>query len=104
MAEEERGKMDLATYLKMSEPFTTDAEADVALKGFMDAVEEAGKTFRIANVHVIVKMNLIREGHVGEVMTHAHWGNTLEGPVMCAWALGEERANARHILQKLLKP
>ena len=81
------GKNDLANYRKMSEPFPSVEEANEALKSFYQAVEEARKEFHIMDVHVIVKMNVLRDGTEGTAMTSAHYGNTLEGAPMCAWAL-----------------
>lgn len=86
------GVNDLANYRKMSEPFPSIEEANEALKSFYQAVEEARKEFHIMDVHVIVRMNVLRGDTEGTAMTSAHYGNTLEGAPMCAWGLGQEQA------------
>ena len=97
------GKNDLANYRKMSEPFQNIEEANEALKSFYQAVEEARKEFHIMDVHVIVKMNVLRDGTEGTAMTSAHYGNTLEGAPMCAWALGHEQADFEAVLREYSK-
>lgn len=84
---------DLANYRKMSEPFPSIEEANEALKKFYRAIEEARKEFRIMDVHIIVKMNVLRDKTEGTAMTTAHYGNTLEGAPMCAFGLGREQAD-----------
>lgn len=97
------GKNDFGNYRKMSEPFPSVEEANVALKNFYRAVEEARKKFHIMDVHVIVKMNVLRGETEGAAMTSAHYGNTLEGAPMCAWGLGQEQANFEANLREYSK-
>jgi hypothetical protein len=97
-------KIDLENYTKMSTPFETDEAAEKALKSFLDVVEQARKDFRISDVHIIVKMNVMHNGFVGEGITNTHFGNSLFAATMCAWALGQEQADINHEIQKLLKP
>ena len=96
-------KTDLANYRKMSEPFPNLEEANEALKNFYQAVEEARKEFHIMDVHVIVKMNILRGETEGTAMTSAHYGNTLEGAPMCAWGLGQEQAEFSAALREYSK-
>lgn len=99
-----KSKSDPANYRKMSEPFKTAEEVNDALTGFYEAVEEARKQFRIADVHVIVKANYITSsGSEAAGMTNAHYGNTLESAPMCAWALGQAQAEFEEIIGTRLK-
>ncbi len=97
-------KNDIANYRKMSEPHPSIEEANEALKSFYQAVEDARKEFRIMDVHVIVKMNVLHGETEGTAMTSAHYGNTLEGAPMCAWALGHEQADFEATLREYQKP
>lgn len=97
------GKNDLANYRKMSEPLPSIEEANTALQNFYRAVEEARKEFHMMDVHVIVKMNILRDGEEGAAMASAHYGNTLEGVTMCAWGLGQEQAELKSALRDYSK-
>lgn len=101
------GYNDFANYRKMSEPFENAEQASEAMQAFFDAVNEARKKHRIMDVHVIVKMNIMR-GPIGEevegsALASAHFGNTLEGAPMCAWGLGHEQADFEASLQRASK-
>lgn len=93
-------KNDLANYRKMAEPFQSVEAANAAVKNFYKAIEEARKEFGIMDVHIIVKMNIVRDGTEGSAMTSAHYGNTLEGAPMCAWALGQEQSDYEAIIRE----
>jgi len=97
------GKNDLSNYRKMSEPLQSTEEANEALKGFYQAVEEARKEFHIMDVHVIVKMNILRDGEEGAAMSSSHYGNSLEGVTMCAWGLGQEQAELKSAVRDYSK-
>jgi len=97
------GKNDLANYRKMSEPIPSTEEANEALKNFCRAVEEARKEFHIMDVHVIVKMNILRGDEEGTAMASAHYGNSLEGVTMCAWGLGQEQAELKSAVRDYSK-
>lgn len=97
-------KNDPANYRKMSEPFENIQQANQALKDFYEAVEKARKEFRMMDVHVIVKMNVLRGDVEGSAITSAHYGNTLESAPMCAWALGNEQAEFEALLRESSKP
>ena len=97
-------KNDPANYRKMSEPFENIEKANQALKDFYEAVEVARKEFHIMDVHVVVKMNVLRGEVEGHAITSAHYGNTLEGALMCAWALGNEQADFEALLRESSKP
>lgn len=101
------GKNDFANYRKLSEPFDNAEQASEAMQAFFDAVEKARREYHIMDVHVIVKMNIMR-GKIGEEMegsalASAHFGNTLEGAPMCAWGLGHEQADFEAALQQASK-
>ena len=97
-------KNDPANYRKMSEPFEDIGKANQALQSFYEAVEQARKEFRMMDVHVIVKMNVLRGEVEGHAITSSHFGNTLESAPMCAWALGNEQAEFEALLRESSKP
>ena len=98
------GKNDPKTYREMSVPFETATKADEGLRKFFDAVEAARKEFHIADVHVVVRINILHEdGEEVVAMSSAHYGNTLYGASMCAWSLGQEQANHDEAIGKLFK-
>lgn len=96
-------KNDPKTYREMSVPHQGSDKASEALKAFFDAVEAARKKHHIQDVHVIVKVTIKEDEGEGTAMSSAHFGNTLEGAVMCAWGLGQEQANFEATLRKYLK-
>jgi len=96
-------KNDPANYRKMSEPFESIEAANESLLKFYEAIETARKEFHIMDVHVIVKMNVMRDGNEGAAMTSAHYGNTLESAPMCAWAFGNEQADLVAALRESAK-
>jgi len=96
-------KNDFENYRKMSEPLQTVEEADEALKNFYQAIEEARKKFRIMDVHNICKINVVNAGIEKSAMVSAHFGNTLEGAPMCAWAFAEARDELNSALSKIVK-
>jgi hypothetical protein len=97
-------KQDPANYRAMSEPFKNPEEVNDALVNFYEAVEKARKQFRIADVHVVVKMNYITSGgDEAAGMTNAHYGNSLEAAPMCAWALGKAQAEFEEIIGARIK-
>lgn len=97
------GKSDPKTYREMSVPFENSAEANEALQDFFNAVEVARKENHIQDVHVIVKVNIANGESEGTAMSSAHFGNTLEGAVMCAWGLGREQESFQAILRQFVK-
>lgn len=97
------GKNDFSNYREMSKPFSSIEEANEALNNFYSAVEEARKKFRMMDVHLIVKMNVLRGKAEGEALTAAHYGNTLEGAPMCAWGLGQEQARFEGLIREYIK-
>lgn len=96
-------KIDLQNYRMMSEPHASKEDANKALESFFEAVEAARKEFRIPDVHVIVKMNFLHEETEGSAMASAHFGNSLEAGIMCAWALGQEESDMRATIREYLK-
>jgi len=82
-------KSDFKNYRKMCEPFQTPDEAQGALKNFFDSVETLRNVTHMMDVHIIVKMNILRDGEETHAIVNAHFGNPLEGPNMCMWSIGE---------------
>lgn len=97
-------KNDPENYRKMSEPFENIEKANQSLLDFYATIENARKEFRIMDVHVIVRMNVLRGETEGIAMTSAHYGNTLESAPMCAWGLGHAQAEFESLIRESVKP
>lgn len=99
-----QGKSDPALYRELSVPFESSEEADEALKGFYESLEKIRKEYHMADVHVIVRINITHtDGSEGAAMSSAHWGDTLKATQLCAWGLGQEQANFDAAIRGLLK-
>jgi hypothetical protein len=97
------GKNDFENYRKMSEPFESTELADEAVERFFDAVAKARNENHIADVHVIIKTNVIKNGKEGQGISTFHIGNSRDGAMMCAYALGQERAEDEEEIRNFLK-
>lgn len=98
-----QGENDFATYRQMCEPFENPEQAGEALESFFAEIRAIRKKYRIMDVHVIAKVNILRGESEGSAMSSAHFGNTLEGAPMCAWGLGREQSEYEAVLQKYTK-
>jgi hypothetical protein len=98
------GKNNFANYREMSKPFPSNADAETAIQSFYDAVEKARNEFHIADVHVITQVSISRDSREGMAMSSAHFGDSLQGALMCAWSLGQEEANYKTAIGEYLKP
>lgn len=94
---------DAKTYYKLSEPFADADAANAALDAFYAELRELRKKHRLADVHCIVRIDVSYEDEdqIGSVMSHCHAGSTLWAQAMCAWALGQESAEHRRLLNVL---
>lgn len=96
------GYQDPENYSKMVVPFESTEEANEALRCFYDDLAEIRKKHRIADIHAILKISVRHGDDVCQAMSAVHFGNSSDGEMMCAWALGEEMAERRATIQKLL--
>lgn len=96
-------KSDPENYHNMSQPHEREDKATEALQGFYDAISEARKKFKIADVLVVTKDSLrYEDGKVGDFMQHSQFGNQLNGVAMAAYAYGKLQAEEREMLNKLI--
>jgi hypothetical protein len=96
-------KRDPENYRKMSEPYPSPEEANKELDAFMEGVEALRNQRRVADVHVIVRVNMIQAGAEGAAMASAHFGDTTNAEMMCAWSFGKETANRQAVIARMLK-
>ena len=94
---------DPENYRKMSEPFASPKEAEAALEKFFDLVEKARNECHIADVHCIVRMNVMHGKKEGTGITSGHYGYSVNAASMCAWSLGQEQAKNEEMLRELQK-
>ncbi|RPI64399.1 MAG: hypothetical protein EHM48_00905 [Planctomycetaceae bacterium] len=85
-----KAQNDFENYRKMLVPFESIEIANKSAESFFEAVKKARNEFHIANVHIIMKVNVMDGASEKVVISSSHFGNTLEGPAMCAWAILEE--------------
>lgn len=98
-------KQDPENYRKMSIPYASADEANKELEAFMEGVETLRNSCRVADVHVIVRVNMINaDGEEGAAMASAHFGDSTNAEMMCAWSFGKETANRKALIDKMLKP
>lgn len=97
------GKNDFANYRKLSQPFENPEQANAAISGFFQAIEEARKEWHITDAHIIIRVNVTSGDTEGPAMASAHFGNTLEAEAMCAWGLGQESAHRIAAVRELMK-
>lgn len=93
-------------YRRMSEPFESPAEADAALAAFFDAVKQARDTYRIADVQVIVQVNIAHPGPRGERagMASAYYGNVAANRLaLLARSYGAAKAEHEEMLGDLIE-
>lgn len=94
--------IDPANYRAMSEPFASSDAANKAIELFFDMVQEARKTCKIQDVHILVKFHVIEDEKEKVAMTSGHLGNNNEGIGMCAWGLKSEMAEQNTNIKELL--
>jgi hypothetical protein len=88
-------------YRKMSEPFADADGADAALKAFSEDLKIIREKHRLADVHCVVRIDIAYGGTLGQAMWQCHIGSALCAQLMCAWALGQEMAEQRELLNRL---
>lgn len=89
---------DLANYLELSRPFENPEAAEKALNEFYSAVSALRRTYRLPDVHVIVQVNIRHEEEIGRGLSSAHFGNSAEAVVMCAWSYANECKEQRKLV------
>lgn len=101
--EEMKGFMDPDNYRTMSIPFNGADEANAALTAFFKDLIEIRKKHHIRDVHVVTTTAVkYDDGKEGDAMWSAHLGSSLNAEPMLAFALGQEQAERREQINKLL--
>jgi|ERR1017187_4388081 hypothetical protein len=91
---DKQGKLfnDPALYRKLSEPFATLDEADAATDAFLVELRELRAKHRIADVSLILGINVMGEDGEGRMLLQSHVGDTHLAESMLAYAYGAETA------------
>lgn len=93
---------DPQTYRTLSTPFTDPDTANKALTAFFDAVAEARKKHHIRDALVVVAgSTTYPDGEEGEYHSLMQLGDSRNGPVLAAYALGETQAEMREWINTL---
>ena len=79
-----------SNYRAMSEPFASPDAANEAIEKFFMMVQEARKTCKIQDVHIVVKFHLIQDEVEKVAITSGHLGNSVESLSMCLWDIRRE--------------
>lgn len=82
-----------ARYSEMSKP-RPDEDSQASINEFFADVRTAREKHKIADVHVIVRVIIERDGEEFPGMSFAHFGSVQESEGMCAWAFAQS-AEAR---------
>jgi hypothetical protein len=88
-------KNDPKNYRDLSVPFANADEANAAIELFYADVAEARNRHRIRDALVVVSGATTYEEGEGDFHTYAHFGDSRNGPVLAAYALGETQAEMR---------
>lgn len=89
-------------YRRLSEPFANRDIANESLEAFFKELGELREKHRIADVLVVVCVN-VRYGETeGAAMCHASFGDPLKPESMAAYAYGCEKAASEAMVNKLL--
>lgn len=85
------GKDNLELCQRMQEPFGSHDDAKLAMKCFYSEIETARERWKIADVHVLIKVMAIGEDdELYAAMSALHLGDSALGETMCAWGLAYE--------------
>ena len=95
-------KFDPENYRKLLKPFEDTETANKAMQEFYDGVGKLRNELGITDVHVLIQVHIMNDGEEGAAMSSAHFGDTLQGAMMCAWGLGQEQANFEDMLRKFV--
>lgn len=100
---ENKIKHDPENYHKMSEPFESKEAISTALTAFNDELSELRKKYKIADILVTIQDSIkYEDGNIGQVMLTLSFGNSLNIPVLAAYAHGQAQAESREHINKLL--
>jgi len=93
---------DPQTYREMSTPFPDADTANESIRSFFDDVAAARKRHHIRDALVVVAgSTTYPDGEEGEYHTLMHLGDSRNGPVLAAYALGETQAEMRERINAL---
>lgn len=81
--------------------FPSEKDTIFCLQGFYDKVEAAQKEFKIDNVIVIVKGNLL-DGELRQYINHATFGNKWFALPMAAYALAEAKKEQEQKIKDII--
>lgn len=91
-------------FRELSEPFTSNEEADKALRAFFDELGELRKKHRIRDLHMIVGGSVrTSDDDEGEFMSVMHYGDSSRAEAMSAYAYGVATAERQEVMSKFLK-
>lgn len=95
-------KIDLENYYKMSEPFESPDEINKAIAEFNIELGELRKKYKIADMLVVLMDSVKYATKTGQIMITLTYGNSLNVPIMAAYAHGQAQVDSREMINKLM--
>ncbi len=92
-------KSDPEKYQLCSTPFATLADAQAAGDAFFKELGELREKYKIGNVAVVVKTEVVE---VGPGLANCFWGEWVHEETMLAWAMGKANHERAVYLAKLI--
>lgn len=93
---------DPENYRELSAPFGSEDIANEALTKFYEELGELRKKHKIPDLLAIVKGDMkYTDGQQGTFMNYSAYGNSLNVPIMAAFAFGQTQAEHREMINKL---
>ena len=85
-------------YEELNQPFINGKVADKAISDFMDEVSQARDKFKLADVHVLVLVPVMKGRKKAHGISSAHFGYELNAAQMCQWGYipGHEQAKGSY--------
>jgi hypothetical protein len=92
-------KHDPKLYLDLAQPFSSEADAEQAIKAFFADVEAARARHRMPDVYLVAQYGIAAEdGAVGEYLCRLQLGDPLHSVMMLAQAYADEKRTFREWL------
>jgi hypothetical protein len=102
MSEVKKQISDPDNYAKMSVPFENADAANEALSKFFDEIDVIRKKYKIPDVLIVTKGEIVFEEGIGSFMQHSNFGNSLNVLAMAAYVYGRSEQEHKERISKLL--
>lgn len=93
---------DPGNYAKMSVPFENADAANEALAKFFEEIDGIRKKYKIPDVLIVTKGDIVCEEGTGSFMQYSNFGNSVNILPMAAYVYGRAEQEHKEIIYKLL--